>query len=42
LDEEKSKHAGLAQENGFRTAEVHTLSWLAKGAAMLCTCRKRV
>jgi hypothetical protein len=28
-----SKHAGLAQQNGFVTAQLHHLLWLVKGAA---------
>jgi hypothetical protein len=34
-DEEKSKHAGLAQENGFAHAQVLTLLRLVKGEANL-------
>jgi hypothetical protein len=34
LDEEKSKYAGLAQENGFGSA------WLVKGAAKQYTYTK--
>ncbi len=33
LDEKMSKHAGLAQQNGFVTAQLHHLLWLVKGAA---------
>jgi len=40
LDEEKSIHAGLAQEIGFGSAELHSLRWLAKGTVTLCICRK--
>ncbi len=31
LDEEKSKCAVLAQENGFGSAFLHSLRWLVKG-----------
>jgi hypothetical protein len=31
LDEEKSKHAGLAQQNGFGPAFLHSLLSLVKG-----------
>jgi hypothetical protein len=31
LDEEKSKHAGLAQQNGFGSAFLHSLLKLIKG-----------
>jgi hypothetical protein len=30
LDEENSKHAGLAQENSFGSAQSHSLRWLVK------------
>jgi hypothetical protein len=40
LDEEKSKYAGLGQENGFGSAYVHSLWWLVKGPEILHTCRK--
>jgi hypothetical protein len=40
LDEEKSKHAGLAQENGFGSTYLHSLQSLIKGTATVCTCRK--
>jgi len=33
LDEKKSKHAGLAQQTGFVTAQFHYRLWLVKGAA---------
>jgi hypothetical protein len=39
LDEESSKHAGLAQENGFCWLRI-IAQWLVKGATMLCTCKK--
>jgi len=32
-DEKKSKHAGLAQQNGFGPAFLHTLLRLVKGTA---------
>jgi hypothetical protein len=35
LDEEKSKHAGLAQQNGFGPAFLHMMSRLDKGTAKL-------
>jgi hypothetical protein len=38
LDEEKSKHAGLAQQNGFGPAFVHSLLTLIKGRAKPNTC----
>ncbi len=37
LDEENPTYAGMAQENGFGSAELQTLPWLVKGAAALCT-----
>jgi hypothetical protein len=37
-DEEKSKHAGLDQENGFSPAYLLSLLRLGKSAAKLCTC----
>jgi hypothetical protein len=40
LDEEKSKYAGLAQENSFGSPKLHRLRWLVKDAAMLSTCKK--
>jgi hypothetical protein len=40
LDEEKSKHAGLAQQNGFGSAYLHCSWLLVKGAAKMCTFRK--
>jgi len=36
LDEENPTCAGLAHENGFGSAYLHTLSWLVKGTAALC------
>jgi hypothetical protein len=42
LDEEKSKHAGLAQQNGFGTAFFHSLLRLVKGKEKLNTCQRRV
>jgi len=43
LDEEKSKHAGLAQVNGFAPAAyVVSLVRLVKGAEKPCTCYRRV
>jgi hypothetical protein len=42
LDEEKSKIAGLAQENGFVSAYLHSVGWwLVKGAVPLFTWRKK-
>jgi hypothetical protein len=35
LDEEKLKHAGLAQQNGFGTAFFHRMLRLVKGTAKL-------
>ncbi len=45
LDEEKLKCAGLAEENGFDSALLHTIWWLVRDiamlwGAMLWTCRK--
>jgi hypothetical protein len=37
LDEEKSKHAGLAQQNGFGPAFWHNLLRLEKSTAKLNT-----
>jgi hypothetical protein len=37
LDEEKSKHAGLAQESGFAPEYVFSLLRLVNGAQKLCT-----
>jgi hypothetical protein len=42
FDEEKSKHAGLAHENGFGQAYLHGLLRLVNGAATVCPCHKRV
>jgi hypothetical protein len=45
LDKEKSKCAGFGQENnsfGSAHLQQHSVRWLVKGAAQLCTCRKRV
>jgi len=33
-------YAGLTQENGFGSEQLHRLLWLVKGAAALCNCRK--
>ncbi len=38
LDEEKSKHVSLAQQNGFGPAFLHRMLSLAKGAAKPNTC----
>jgi len=38
LDEEKSKHAGLAQQNAFDPTFLHTMLRLAKGTAKPNTC----
>jgi len=38
LDEEKSKHVSLAQQNGFCRAFLHRMLSLAKGAAKPNTC----
>jgi hypothetical protein len=38
LDEEKPKHAGLAQQNGFVPAFLHRMLRLPKGTAKLNTC----
>jgi hypothetical protein len=35
LDEEKSKHASLAQQNGLSPAFLHRMQKLAKGTAKL-------
>ncbi len=42
LDEEKSKHAGLAQQNGFGWAFLHSLLRLVKGTAKLNTWQRRL
>jgi hypothetical protein len=41
LNEEKSKHASLAQQNGFGPAFLHTLLKLVKGIAKLNTLREK-
>jgi hypothetical protein len=38
LEEEKSKHASLAQQNGFDPAFLHRMLRLAKGTAKPNTC----
>jgi hypothetical protein len=38
LSEEKSKHASLAQQNGFSPAFLHTMLRLVKGTAKPNTC----
>ncbi len=38
FDEEKSKHAGLGQQDGFGPAFLHSLLRLAKGTAKPNTC----
>jgi hypothetical protein len=38
LDEEKSKHDGLAQQNGFDPAFSHKMKRLVKGTAKPTTC----
>jgi hypothetical protein len=40
LDEEKLKHGGLVQENGFSSAKLESSWWLVKGAGTPCTCSK--
>jgi hypothetical protein len=42
LDEEMSKYAGLAQQNGFGPAFLHSLLKLVKGTAKPNTCQTRV
>jgi len=42
LDEEKSKHAGLAQQNGFGPAFLDSLLRLVKVTAKPNTCQRRV
>ncbi len=42
LDEEKSKHAGVAQQNGFGQEFVHNLLRLVTGTAQPNTCYRRV
>jgi len=39
LDEEKWNYTSLAEENGFGSAEFHSLRWLIKGKATVCTSR---
>jgi hypothetical protein len=39
MGEQHLKHGGLAQQNGFGLALLHSL--LEKGTAQLCTCRRR-
>jgi hypothetical protein len=38
LDEEKSKHAGLVQQNGFGPAFFHSMQLLVKGTTKRNTC----
>jgi hypothetical protein len=38
LDEEKSKYASLAQQNGFGPAFLHMMPRLVEGTAKLETC----
>jgi hypothetical protein len=40
LDEEKSKHAGLARQNAFGTAFLHSLLRLVKGEEKLNNCKE--
>jgi hypothetical protein len=42
LEEEKSKHASLAQQNGFGPAFLYNLLRLVKGTAKPNTCQRRV
>jgi hypothetical protein len=42
LDEEKSKHAGLALQNGFDPAFFHCFVRLVKGPALHNTYQRRV
>jgi hypothetical protein len=42
LDKEKSKYAGLAQQNDFGPAFLHALLRLVKGTAKPNTCQRRV
>jgi hypothetical protein len=37
LDEEKLKHGGLVQENGFSSIKLESSQWLVKGAGTPCT-----
>ncbi len=41
LDEEKSKHADLAQHSGFGPAFCHSLLTLVTGAALVCMGKRR-
>jgi hypothetical protein len=41
LDEEESKHAGLADQNGFGGVILHQFLRLVKGTEKLCTCKIR-
>jgi hypothetical protein len=41
LDEEESKHAGLAEHNGLGGVILHHFLRLAKGTEKLCTCQTR-
>jgi len=41
LDEEKSKHVGLAQQNGFGAAFLHNLLRFVKGTAKPNKCPAR-
>jgi hypothetical protein len=38
MDEEKSKHAGLAQQDGYEPAFLHSLIRLVKGTATTNSC----
>ncbi len=40
FDEDKSKYASLAQENGFGSVQLESLLWIVNGTNTLCTCRK--
>jgi hypothetical protein len=42
LDEEKSKPAGLAQQNGFWPSILHNSLRLVKGTAKPNTCQRRM
>jgi hypothetical protein len=42
LDDEKSKRAGLAQQNGFGNPVVHSLLRLVKGTVQPNTLQRRV
>ncbi len=42
IDEDKSKHAGLAQQTSFDPALLHSLLRLVKATANLSTCQRRV